>query len=295
MEFKVVINKKAELAETPFWDTKSKKLIWTDLMAGKVHLFDPATEEDTEFNTGKMIGCAIPCTSGKVLCVLEDGLYKLDTQTGDLKLLLSVESDRKDYRFNDAGCDAMGRVLISSTAKCYGTPAYSPDMKGSFYLVETDLTITKIVDKMEHYNGIVFTRDNKIMYVVDSYNKKVLAFDYDLVKGIASNMRTAFSVPDDFFALDGMAIDQEENVYITFWNGWLTKWNPETGELLEKIKMDCPFITCPGFGGEDLRDLYLTTSTWGYTEEDFDKYPDAGGIYKTRVSVPGRLDYYFKD
>jgi sugar lactone lactonase YvrE len=295
MEFEVVVNKKAELAETPFWDTKSKRLVWTDLMAGKVHLFDPASGKDTAYDTGKMIGCAIPCTSGKVLCVLEDGLYKLDTQTGGLELLLAVEADRPAYRFNDAGCDAMGRVLISSTAKCYGTPEFTTDMKGSFYLVDTDLSIKKIVDQMEHYNGIVFTKDNKTMYVVDSYNKKVVAFDYDVQKGKASNMRTAFCVPDKYFSPDGMAIDEEENVYITFWNGWMTKWNPQKGELLEEISMGCPFITCPGFGGDDRKDLYIATSTWGYKQEDFEKYPDAGGIYRTRVAVPGRIDYYFKD
>lgn len=295
MEFEVVINKKAELAETPFWDTMSGRLVWTDLMAGKVHIFDPAGGGDIEFDTGKMIGCAIPCTSGKILCVLEDGLYKLDAQSGELALLLAVEADRPEYRFNDAGCDAFGRVFISSTAKCYGTPLYSPDMKGSFYLIDTDLSIKKIVDQMEHYNGIVFTGDNKTMYVVDSYNKKVLAFDYELAEGAAFNMRTAFQVPDEFFAPDGLAIDEDENVYLTFWNGWLTKWNPKTGELLEKTAMGCPFITCPGFGGEDRKDLYIATSTWGYTEQDFLNYPDAGGIYRTRVKVPGRIDHYFRD
>ena len=295
MEFQVVLNKKAELAETPFWDSRSRRLVWTDLMAGKVHIFHPETGDDVEFDTGKMIGCAIPCTSGKILCVLEDGLYKLDPVSGALDLILAVEAERKEFRFNDAGCDAMGRVLISSTAKCYGTPDYMPDMKGSFYMVDTDLSLKKVVDEMEHYNGIVFSGDNRAMYVVDSYNKRVLAFDYDIEKGIASGMRTAFDIPDEFFAPDGMAMDEEENVYITFWNGWLTKWDPKEGRLLEKIAMGCPYITCPAFAGDDRRDLYITTSTWGYGRDDFKKFPDAGGIYKTRVVVPGRIDYYYRD
>lgn len=295
MDFKIVINKKAELAETPFWDEKTKTLFWTDLMAGTVHRFVPETGGDREFQTGKMIGCAIPCTSGKVLCVLEDGLYKLDFDSGILELLLAVEADRSDFRFNDAGCDALGRVFISSTAKCYGSPDYREDMKGSFYMVDTDFSLKKIVSEMEHYNGICFTKDNKTMYVVDSCNKKLLAFPYDLNIGPAGEPVIAIQFSDDFFAPDGLAIDEEENVYVTFWNGWLTKWNPVSGELLQKIAMNCPFITCPSFGGDDLRDLYVTTSTWGYTEEDMQKYPDAGGIYLGRTDVPGRLDHYYKD
>ena len=295
MDFQVVLNKRAVLAETPFWDDKTGCLYWTDLFCGDVHKFDPLTGEDAVFATGKQIGCAIPCTSSKVLCVLEDGLYKLDPENGDLSLHLAVEADRTDFRFNDAGCDAEGRVFISSTANCYGTPDYKPEMKGSFYMVDKDLSIKTIVPEMEHYNGICFSKDNKTMYVVDSYKFAILAFPYDLAKGPAGGPETAVEIPKEYFAIDGLAIDEEEMLYLATWSGWILKYKPFTGELVERIQMSCPYISCAGFGGVDRKDLYVTSSAWGYEQAELDQYPDAGGIYRGRTEVAGRIDYYYQD
>ena len=295
MIFQTVLNKRAELAETPFWDDKTGKLYWTDLFAGVVHRYDPESGADEEFPTGKQIGCAIPCTSGKVLCVLEDGLYKLDPDTGALDLFLAVEAERTDFRFNDAGCDAEGRVFISSTSKCYGGPEFKPDMKGSFYMVDKAMNIEVITPEIEHYNGICFSKDNKTMYVVDSYNFAILAFPYDLGTGPVGKPETAMKIPKEYFAIDGLAIDEAENLYLATWSGWILKYTPGAGELIERIQMGCPFISCPGFGGADRKDLYVTTSVWGYGQAELDQYPDAGGIYLARAEEPGRIDYYFKD
>jgi sugar lactone lactonase YvrE len=295
MEFEIVLNKRAELAETPFWDDKTNSLYWTDLFKGDVHRFDPATGNDEEFATGKQIGCAIPCRSGKVLCVLEDGLYKLDPNDGAVDLLLAVEADRQDFRFNDAGCDAAGRVFISSTSNHYGTPEFKPEMKGSFYMVEKDLSVEVIVPEMEHYNGICFTEDGRTMYVVDSFNFAILAFPYDLAVGPTGKPETAVKVPEEYFAIDGLAMDESGSLYLATWSGWLLKYDPVSGALLERFQMGCPYVSCPGFGGADRKDLYITTSAWGYGSAELDRYPDAGGIYRARTDVPGRIDYYYPD
>ena len=295
MIFETVLNKRAELAETPFWDDKTSTLYWTDLFKGVLHRFDPVTGKDDEYPTGKQIGCAIPCTSGKVLCILEDGLYKLDPANGEMDLLLAVEEDRKDFRFNDAGCDSKGRVFISSTANCYGSPDYKPEMKGSFYMVDKDLTLNVIVPEMEHYNGICFSKDEKTMYVVDSFNSAILAFPYDIETGVAGKPEIAVSVPKECAAIDGLAIDEEETLYLTTWGGLLLKYDTANYTLKERIEMSCPYVSCPGFGGADRKDLYITTAVWGYGQEELDKYPAAGGIFHTRTEVPGRIDYYFQD
>jgi len=209
--------------------------------------------------------------------------------------MLAVEEDRTDYRFNDAGCDARGRLFISSTANCYGSPDFKPEMKGSFYMVDNDLNLKVIVPEMEHYNGICFTKDNKTMFVVDSYNFAILAFPYDLDAGPAGDPEVFIKVPEEYFAIDGLAIDEEENLFLSTWSGWLLKYDSSTGQLIGRFEMSCPYTSCPGFGGVDRKDLYVTTSTWGYGQAELDQYPDAGGIFRARTDVPGRIDYYFQD
>ena len=62
MDFKLIneINDtRVVLAETPIWDSRIKKLYWTDLFKGTVHRFDPVTDLDESVETGSVIGSAI--------------------------------------------------------------------------------------------------------------------------------------------------------------------------------------------------------------------------------------------
>jgi sugar lactone lactonase YvrE len=46
-------------------------------------------------------------------------------------------------------------------------------------------------------------------------------------------------------------------------------------------------VTCPAFGGDDLRTLYITSAREGMTPEELEREPLAGSIFSVRVDVPG--------
>lgn len=293
MDFKLVIDSNLELVETPIWDARVKGLYWTDLFGGDVHLYDPQSGREEVYPTERMIGSAVPTTDpGKVLCSLEDGLYILDRETGGLTFLVNPEPERDDNRFNDTRVDAVGRVFMSSVSKKYGTPDYSPDMYGGFYMIEKSGQVVTIEAQINQYNAILWSLDNTQMYVVDTYHERLMAYPYSLDQGVTGPGRPVIEFKEQGMP-DGMSMDQDGNIYVCHWTGQISVWSPRF-ELVKIIPVPVEYACCTGFGGEDGRDLYLATSRYCYSSEELKENPGAGGIFVARNSTKGRNDFFYQ-
>ncbi len=292
MEFKLLIDSKFSIAETPIWDGDIDRLYWTDLFTGDVHRYDPAAGTDECFATGGIIGSAVPCVDkSRVLAVIEDGAFLLDLTTGEKRLVADPENGNPKNRYNDSRCDARGRLFMSSVAKTYGTDAYTPDQTGAFYMVDTDGTVSTVVDGIQQYNAMVWTGDDRTLLVADTYHEKLLAFDYDIDKGPVSGPREVLDFAGKQGMPDGLSIDVEDNIYICHWSGVISVWDKDFRHL-----RDIPFpveqIACGGFGGRDMRDFYVAAAAYCYTEADFLKNPGAGGLFVARSQIQGRGDHF---
>lgn len=239
--------------------------------------------------TGQMIGTVVPAESGKMIVALENGLYQLDPTTGSKKFIANPEEDIPGNRFNDGKCDPAGRFWAGTMSKTGEKEA------GALYRLDADGSVTKMIDKVTTSNGIVWSQDHTKMYYIDTPRRKVMAWDYELETGNISNPQTAVGIPQNMGYPDGMTIDTEGNVWIALWNGSAVGcWNPETGELIQTIDIPAKNVTSCAFGDEDLGTLYITTARQGTSEEELEKYPHAGGVFKVRPDVNGMEAFFFK-
>ncbi len=292
-EFSLAIDANVELAETPIWDARISKWYWTDLFTGDVHRFNPVTGGDELFRTGQLIGSAIPTDDiNKLMVSLQSGLHLLDLSTGNLTFIVDPENGNPDNRYNDTRVDARGRVFMSSVSKLYGTDAYSPDMLGGFYMVDTDRSVKTIEQGINQFNAIVWNSASTRMLVVDTYNQTLLCYDYDIDKGPISPGKAVIR----FGTLgmpDGINIDVEDNIYICHWTGRISVWDKEFNHV-GTIKFPVEFACCGGFGGEDMKDFYVASSKYKYTREDLKNNPGAGGIFSIRSGITGMPDHFYK-
>jgi sugar lactone lactonase YvrE len=293
MEFKLIHDANVVLAETPVWDKRNGCLYWTDLFKGDIFEFNPSTKKERKWSTGKLIGSAVPSSDpGKIFAALEDGMYLLDKATGNLSLIADPEPGNSQNRYNDSRIDPRGRIFASSVAKTYATPEFSEDQKGAFYMIEQNGKVTTIVDGIIQYNGIVWTSDNKKMYVIDTYNRLLLEWDYDLDKGPLGKSRIAIDFNGKQETPDGMSIDIEGNLYICHWKGLISVWDKNL-VWKEDISFPVEQVCCGGFGGEDMKDFYVASARMGYTDEQLADRKGAGGLFLARSPIEGRPDYFF--
>lgn len=283
----LVLDAKAILGEGPSWHAEWNILLWVDIVDQKVHLYDPATGSDRVLEIDQPVGAVVPRASGGAVIAAKHGFYTLDLLTGATVPIADPEVHLPENRFNDGKCDPVGRFWA-------GTMLNREVAAGSLYCLESDYSIRHVLDQVKISNGLGWSPDHKTLYYNDTPTRQVSAFDYDLSTGGISNRRVAIHYPEDHGNPDGMTVDAEGMLWIAEWNGWqVSRWNPNTGQLLDTIQVPVAKVTSCVFGGARLDELYITTASVDLTEEEQKNQPLAGGLFVVRPGVQGTPTYTF--
>ena len=141
------------------------------------------------------------------------------------------------------------------------------------YRVSPDLgTITLLVRDYIGPNGLAFSPDESVLYIIDSRVGHLRAFDMQPNGTLALATSRVFShnLGERPGIPDGMKLDIEGNVYVGGSGGiWIID---PSGKHLGSIETGAPLHTNMGFGGGDWKTLYFTS---------WDK------LWSVRVNIPG--------
>lgn len=289
-EVELVIDSKSELGEGAIWNYRTGELMWVNIKGKILNFYNPVSGLNKEMLTGQMVGTVVPAESGQVLVALQNGIYSLDPETGTKKLLADPEADKPDNRFNDGKCDPAGR-LWAGTMSLVGAK-----QAGALYRFDPDTSVHKMVDGVGTSNGIVWSADKTKMYYIDTPTRQVMGYDYDNETGAISHPKVAVEIPEGAGYPDGMTIDEEDNLWVALWGGSAVAcFNPENGELIRKVEVPAKNVTSCAFGGNDLGTLFITTARESTSDEDLQKFPLAGGVFKIRPGVKGVKAFFFND
>lgn len=273
LNLETVTNHKCVLGEGPVWDAGAQTILWIDITEKLIHQYNTIKQELTSFNVAEMIGCIAPREKGGLVAALKNGFAFIDLKENKVQHIINPEHIPSN-RFNDGKCDAAGRFWA-------GTMALSEEQnKGNLYVMETDLSVKKELENVNISNGIAWSSDNRIMYYINTPTNYVFAFDYNINDGTISNQRVALDLTHENGYADGMTIDAEGMLWIAFFSGWrVARYDPVTGKCLTQIELPVANVSCCTFGGSQLTDLYITTSSKDMREEDLLKQPLAGSLF----------------
>lgn len=278
----------ATLGEGACWDAERQVLYWVDILQCEVHILDPATGTDTVWPAPYHVTLVHPTTQGDLILGTRHGLARMDPATGAFTPLVDPEKDLPGNRFNDGKPDPVGRLYAGSIAYD-GQPG-----QANFWRFEKDLSYQRLLGGVGNSNGLCWSPDQKTLYYIDTKLRRVDAFDYDRDTGDISNRRTVITVDPALGGPDGMTIDAEGCLWTALWNGSaVARWNPKTGELLQKVIAPCPYVTCPSFGGPHLDVLYFTTAKKGRDEAEASTAPGAGHLFAASPGVQGLPGFRF--
>ena len=278
----IAVDHKSVVGECPIWHPFDKKLYWIDIPEGIIFRYDPETGNHEEFYSGEVIGGFTIQEDGSLLLFLERGAVKI-LKDGETSTVIDEIYEELDTRFNDVIADPEGRVF------CGTMPA--KDNKARLYRLDTDGSITKILDGIGISNGMGFTPDRKQMYFTDSPGGKIYLFDYDLETGKIKNQRMFVTVPESEGVPDGMTVDKEGCIWSARWDGGcLIRYKPDGKEDL-RIQFPAKKISSVTFGGKDYRDIYVTTAGGDKREEEG---PDAGALFHLNLDIQGVPEFLSK-
>ena len=275
---------KAQLGEGPVWHPEEQALYWVDIDGKRLYRYDPADGSVTHQTFGIKIGAAVPCRGGGFLLAMQDGIYRLRTfGESEPKLAARPAEIHGGLRFNDGKCDPQGRFWAGTM-----THGSGPSGQGTLYRIGSDLEPVPMVRGVSISNGLAWDAARRIMYFIDTPTQKVAAYDYDPETGDIANRRDVVHIAKEDGAPDGMCIDEEGKLWVAHWGGGhVIRYDPATGEKLERIAVPAALCTSCAFGGPEWDELYITTARVGRTEEQLVAEPAAGGLFRIRLSVRG--------
>lgn len=282
MEPTIVAHCHCELGEGPRWNPFDACLYWVDIVKGRIYRYDPATNEHTLFYDGAahgQIGGFTIQSDGSLLLFGERGAISM-LRDGERTTVVKELPGEGDTRFNDVIADPQGRVF------CGTSPG--EDHPATLYRLDLDGTVTAVVTNVGLANGMGFTPDGKRFYFTDTENHKIDIFDYDEETGELSNGRLFVQVPEGDGSPDGLTVDAEGYVWSARYDGRMVVRYAPDGQEERRVPFPTPNVTSLAFGGEELRDLYLTTAI-GEGQEPPDEH--AGALFHLTPPAPGKPDF----
>ncbi len=163
-------------------------------------------------------------------------------------------------------------LAIGANDILYASDPNWGESTGQIWRVGTDGQVTLLEADMGTTNGIEVSPDEKVLYVNESAQRNVWAYDLS-PQGEVSNKRLLIQFPD--FGMDGMRCDVEGNLYITrHGKGTVAKLSPE-GEVQLEVELTGKHCTNIAFGGSDGCTCYVTMA-------------DRGNVEVFRADSPGR-------
>jgi len=189
-------------------------------------------------------------------------------KNGDVEVLADKWEGKRLNAPNDIVVRRDGHIYFTDPAFGEQADTRELDFYGVYH-IDPKGHMSLIAKPAGRPNGITLTANGRILYVANSDEHNVRAYDVDH-KGDVSGERVAISGIDG--VPDGIRTDVNGNVYVAA-NG-VAIYNSR-GKLLSTIPMPETPANC-AFGDPDLQTLYVTART---------------SVYRVRLNVKGAVQY----
>lgn len=285
----ISLQEQYEHGEGPIWDERKQRLYWVDILKGNIHYGDRQSNFSHihTISVGEPVGVVGLCHAENTLIAgLKSSFALINIDTGTVSKLVELDQEIADTRFNDGKVGPDSRFYA-------GTMGNGDDAVGNFYHLSGNKTIQLLERQLQVSNGLDWSLDGKTFYLTDSPTQLIFAYDFDAEAGIISNKRIHVDSSDDVGVPDGMCIDEEGCLWSARWEGAkVVRYDPDGKKMMEMpLPALCPTSCC--FGGENMDELFVTSSKIILTEKQLLQYPQSGQIFRIKTDTKGFVSNRF--
>ncbi|MGB4323351.1 MAG: SMP-30/gluconolactonase/LRE family protein, partial [Anaerolineaceae bacterium] len=182
--------------------------------------------------------------------------------------------------------DSAGRFWVGSKGAT-GT--------SSLFRLDPDGKVTTILEGVTISNGIDWSPDNCYCYHVDSGAATLLRYHFNLDEGLLYAPEVFYQPHNAIRSStpDGLCVDQAGYIWVAIWDGGCVLQLSPKGEVLQEVRLPVSRPTSLTFGGEDLRDLYITSASTELSLNALASQPLAGDLFHIHTQIPGRPPNFY--
>ena len=201
-----------------------------------------------------------------------EGYMLIADYTNHNVLRVDMKSRAIDVYAHEPAMNQPNDIAIGANDLIYASDPNWAEQTGQVWRIGPQGRVDLLETGMGTTNGIEVSPDEKTLYINESVQRNVWAYDLSST-GEISNKRLLIQFPD--FGMDGMRCDIDGHLYITrHGKGTIAKLSPD-GEVLLEVALGDANPSNIAFGGPDGCTCYITLQ-------------QKGNIECFRVESPGR-------
>jgi gluconolactonase len=222
-------------AEGPVWFGDGRYLLVSDIPNNRILRWDDASGAVSEFRSPSHNANGLTRdTQGRLLtCEHQTRRITRTEYDGAITVLADAFDGKRLNSPNDIICQRNGEIWFTDPpfgiSGDWEGDAAQPELPHALYrLNPNNGLLQQVLNDIEGPNGLAFSPDESILYLVESRAKphrKVWAYDVD-ASGSLSNKRLVIDAQGPG-ALDGIAVDIEGNIWCGWGSDGSTHANPE--------------------------------------------------------------------
>ncbi len=254
--------------EGPVW-SREGFLLFTDIPNNQIMKYAPG-EKPTVFreDSNGAQGNAFDAQGRLYTCESHTRRVVRTDKKGAIEVLAEKWEGKRLNAPNDIAVRRDGHAYFTDPAFGAQADTRELDFYGVFHLPPKG-ELRVIAKPQGRPNGIVLSPNGHLLYVANSDEHNVRAYDVDH-NGDTSNERVVISGVDG--VPDGMRVDEQGNLYVAANRVWIYD---AQGKLIGNLNIPEKPSNC-AFGDSDLRTLYITARS---------------SLYRARREVKGALQY----
>jgi sugar lactone lactonase YvrE len=249
-----------QFTEGPLW-IPDGFLLFSDIPADTVYKYEPGSKHEIFLKPSEHTnGLTLDKQGRLVMCSHLRKVKRLE-KNGSQIILAEYFKGKRLNSPNDIVVKSDESIYFTDPP--FGLPNRTEGKELDYsgvYKIDTDGSLVLLDDSIMLPNGLAFSPDESILYVDDSWDGQIYAFDVT-VDGLLKNKRSFARVgvgESGKGAADGLKVDVDGNVFVT---------GPEgisvfTSDGLKIGVLECPEIPANlAWGGNNHQILYITART----------------------------------
>lgn len=268
------------LGEGALWHPLINRLFWFDIPAGILYRANGDGTDIERWSLSESASAAGWVDEVHLLVATASGFKLLNLESGAIEAKASLEADNSNTRSND------GRVAPDGSF-WLGTMALDMQPRaGAFYRLKNGQVET-LFNEVSIPNATCFSPDGKIAYLADTRRQLIWRWPLDEQGNPIGEREVHINLREEALNPDGAVCDAEGYLWNAQWGASrVARYRPD-GTFDYAVELPASQITCPAFGGSDLKTLYITSASEGLSDEARSREPEAGRVFAVPVDVEG--------
>ncbi|MEO9296648.1 SMP-30/gluconolactonase/LRE family protein [Devosia alba] len=282
---RLLIDSQCALGEGPIWHVGRQQLFFFDINEQTLFAVTAAGEIVDSWLFNETVAAAAIVDDHTLALATDTGLKQFDLTTGGMNRINEIEADNPQTRTNDSRVHPSGAFWIGTM-----TRSEQEAPIGSVYHYRAG-TLTTLKSGISIPNATCFSPHGTIAYWTDTPTRKIMQCATDPATGLPIGAWTLFAdVSEGRGYPDGAVVDSQGYLWNAKWGGSCVVRHAPDGSIDRIVEVPVSQVTCPAFGGADLKTLFITTAAKNLTAEQLAVEKVAGGLFAIDVDIAGQAE-----